>query len=157
LLKSTLSKLIPTSKQKFTRKERAEKKLIRQLAGLNRQANLLLVIIGNFIPARLIEVKGIVLQFLSIVTTLISERGLEFAILYVKESRNIIMKFITNTPLTVGKLVEIKDGWPVKFNFLKPLIENRSPENLKILHSILIITRGLKTKAHLNLEPITQE
>jgi len=115
---------------------------------------LTLIIITHYMPGLIDDFKSRITYFFKKLEFLMSSRGLPFVIKYVKESRNSVMNFLSGTPLRVGVLVALdKEGWP---KWLLPFKEcANSPEQLKLLMTLLVSLRFVKLTPAFNTDTIT--
>lgn len=88
----------------------------------------------------------------------VAKRGIPFLIQYVKETRNLVLRYISGEALDKSNLVAITtSGFPVWLKDWIPVIEaNKDDFHMRILMSILISTRYLKTSKVLDTEVITR-
>jgi hypothetical protein len=86
------------------------------------------------------------------VLRLVDERGLAFAVKYVKGTRLAVTRYITGHPLDAVDQVALKDGWPVWLSDLKVLTS--SPQGIKLLMTLLVSLRGIHLDAVLDVTPI---
>lgn len=83
---------------------------------------------------------------------LIADRGLAFTVMYVKSSRNCVMRVISGRPLTSCDGVALEEGWPVWLAPFRYLTQDRDGQ--RVLLTMLIALRGVVLKPALDLTPI---
>nr|UJQ92538.1 MAG: putative RNA-dependent RNA polymerase [Mitoviridae sp.] len=84
--------------------------------------------------------------------SLIAERGLAFTVMYVKTSRNCVMRCITGRPLKTCEGVSLEGGWPYWLLPLKHLTSDQ--DGIRVLMTMLISLRGVILPPVLDLSPI---
>lgn len=94
----------------------------------------------------------IIEMFFSRLDALIAERGLPFTVLYVKASRNCVMRVISGRPLESCEGVALDKGWPVWLAPFRYLIQDR--DGMRVLMTMLISLRGVMLPPVLDLSPI---
>jgi len=83
---------------------------------------------------------------------LIADRGLAFTVMYVKSSRNCVMRVISGRPLASCDGVALEEGWPIWLAPFRYLIQDRDGQ--RVLLTMLIALRGVMLKPALDLTPI---
>jgi hypothetical protein len=81
---------------------------------------------------------------LDFVNHLRSKSGIKYTIKYLKSSKLHITRYICGQPLKVNNdLVSLKDGFPTRFLYLKPLVDSKDPRLLKGVLSLLSYSRAI--------------
>jgi len=125
-----------------------QKSLIRRLCKLTQ---IILSIYLTSVPADFGHRVG---QFRDHLLQLMEDRGIEFTLSYVKASRNCVMRYVSGSPLTECPGIGLdKRGLP---NWLTPVILNQlaDSESLKILLTLLTLTRAVTLKPAMDTKTI---
>nr|QIR30256.1 RNA-dependent RNA polymerase [Plasmopara viticola lesion associated mitovirus 33] len=122
---------------------------------LQKSSDLALKILRNYVPEAYSNFKVLIDKYFAEVNLLVNSRGIHFTIRYIKESRNAIMRYISEEPLSKGSIVKLSNGFPHRFRFLLPMLESK--DGLKILHTLFIILRNVRLKAEPSFKTIEGE
>jgi hypothetical protein len=166
LIKATFNKLtcihrsITTSIKKVKKsKDQIRKDKINLF--ISRLAPLLKVILYSYLSKEKEFINRSVEIFIKKVSDLNSERGIEMTILYVKTSRNIVMRYISGQPLFVSKDIPMSispNGIPLWLDSLvKEAMEDSSDTSyskIRIIMTLLTSLRSITCKPSLKVESI---
>lgn len=94
----------------------------------------------------------VVEMFFTRLDKLIAERGVPFTVMYVKSSRNCVMRVLSGRPLESCDGVALREGWPEWLVPFRYLIE--SQDGIRVLMTLLISLRGVMLAPKLDLTPI---
>jgi hypothetical protein len=84
-------------------------------------------------------------QTLSIISSLLKNNGTLYTVKYLKTCRLVITRYMCGRKLyKVKEFVNIKNGFPSKFLFLKPLIDQRDNISIRIVLTLMNISRTIK-------------
>jgi len=91
--------------------------------------------------------------FFKDIDLLVSTRGLEFTVKYVKLTRLAVTRYLCGEPLSVLEGVELKDGFPLWISRFKPALLDK--DELRVLMTLLVSLRSLQFKPVLDTSTIT--
>jgi hypothetical protein len=104
------------------------------------------------------KVQSYTSSWLALVGKYIRTKGLAWTIRRIKLLRLIVTRYLSGSPLFVVKeLVGIKDGFPKCIWFLKELVDSGDPASLRLVISLLVISRAMVCEAKPDYSSITAD
>lgn len=112
-------------------------------------------ILTAFVPEAYGKWSKDIAIFFKDIDLLVSTRGLEFTVKYVKLTRLAVTRYLCGEPLSVLEGVELKDGFPLWINRFKPALQDK--DEIRVLMTLLVSLRSLTFKPILDTSTITSE
>jgi len=110
-------------------------------------------ILTAFVPVAYGKWSKDIAIFFKDIDFLVSTRGLEFTVKYVKLTRLAVTRYLCGEPLSTLEGVELKDGFPLWIIRFKPALQDR--DELRVLMTLLVSLRSLMFKPVLDTSTIT--
>jgi hypothetical protein len=111
------------------------------------------LILARYLPEQYRIYKADIDLFFATILRLADERGLPFAVKYVKSSRLAVTRKISGHPLSALEGVALaSDGWPVWLSWMRT--PSQSGEGIKLVLTLLTSLRGIHLPPTLDITPI---
>lgn len=97
-------------------------------------------------------------SWLALLGKYIRTKGLMWTIKRIKMIRLVVTRYLAGSPLhVVDCLIGIKEGFPKAIWFLKELVDNGSPSEIRFVLTLLTVSRAMQCEAQPSYESITDE
>jgi len=112
-------------------------------------------ILTAFVPVAYGKWSKDIAIFFRDIDLLVSTRGAQFTVKYVKLTRLAVTRYLCGEPLSSLEGVELKDGFPLWISRFKPALKDK--DELRVLMTLLVSLRSLSFKPILDTSSITAE
>jgi hypothetical protein len=104
------------------------------------------------------KVRLYVSNWLALIGKYIRTKGLAWTIRRIKLLRLIVTRYLSGSPLfVVDERVGIRDGFPKCIWFLKELVDSGDPASLRLVITLLVVSRAMVCEAKPNYSSITDD